>query len=227
MISIVLLYLQKFSYDMKKYILALSVAGLFFFTNCTKAPDAQKADTKDAQEVKTTSGKELKVDTQNSLVKWIGTKRTGRHEGTVKIQEGVLKVQDGNLTGGSFVLNMNTIEVTDLKPGEGKEKLEGHLKADDFFNVEKYPTAKFEITSVTPDTTGGNTHKIEGNLTIRETTKSITFGAKVNISEDAVEATTNFNINRKDWGIQYEGKKDDLIRDEVNFNIQIKTEKSS
>lgn len=212
---------------MKKYILTLSMIGLLLTTSCTKAPDAQKADAKDAKEVTNTSGNELKVDTQASVVKWIGTKRTGRHEGTIKIQEGSLKIQEGNLTGGSFVLNMTSIEVTDLASGKGKEDLEGHLKADDFFNVEKYPTAKFEITSVTPDTTGGNTHKIEGNLTIRETTKSIAFGAKVNVSENSVDATTNFNINRKDWGIQYDGKKDDLIRDEVNFDIQLKTEKPS
>ncbi len=212
---------------MKKYILTLSMIGLLLTTSCTKAPDAQKADAKDAKEVTNTSGNELKVDTQASIVKWIGTKRTGRHEGTIKIQEGSLKVQEGNLTGGSFVLNMASIEVTDLTSGKGKEDLEGHLKADDFFNAEKFPTAKFEITSVTPDTTGGNTHKIEGNLTIRETTKSIAFGAKVNVSENSVEATTNFNINRKDWGIKYEGKKDDLIRDEINFDIQLKTEKPS
>lgn len=212
---------------MKKYIFTLSFMGLLLATSCTKAPDAQKAETQEAKEVTNTSGKELKVDTQASVIKWIGTKVTGKHNGTVKMQEGVLKVQDGNLTGGSFVINMNSIEVLDLKPGEGKEKLEGHLKADDFFNSEKFPTAKFEITSVTPDTTGGNTHKIEGNLTIRDVTKNISFGAKVNVSENSVEATANFNINRKDWGVKYEGKKDDLIRDEVNFDIQLKTEKPS
>ncbi len=212
---------------MKRYILWLSIAGLLIVASCTKAPDAQKAETKEAKEVTDVSGSKFKIDTQASIVKWIGTKRTGRHEGTVKIQEGLLSVKDGNLTGGSFVLNMNTIEVTDLKAGEGKEKLEKHLKDPDFFDTQKFPTAKFEITGITPDTTGGNTHRIEGNLTIRDVTKNISFGAKINISENSVEASTNFNINRKEWGIQYEGKKDDLIRDEINFDIQLKTEKSS
>jgi len=212
---------------MKKYLLVFSIVGLLLSTSCTKAPDAQKADAQEAKEVSNTSGNALKVDTQSSIVKWIGTKRTGRHEGTIKIQEGSLIVNEGNLTGGSFVLNMSTIEVTDLTSGKGKEDLEGHLKSEDFFNVSKFPTAKFEITSVTPDTTGGNTHKIEGNLTIKDVTKNISFGAKVNVSDNSVEATTNFNINRKDWGIKYEGKKDDLIRDEINFDIQLKTEKSS
>lgn len=212
---------------MKKYIWGLTLIGILNFTSCTKAPDAQKAETQDAKEVTNTFGKELKVDTQASTIKWIGTKVTGKHDGIVKLQEGVLKVQEGNLTGGYFIINMNSIEVKDLKSGEGKEKLEGHLKSDDFFNVEKFPTAKFEITSVKPDTTGGNTHKIEGNLTIRDVTKNVAFGAKVYITDDSVEATTNFNINRKDWGVKYEGKKDDLIRDEINFDIQLKTEKNS
>ncbi len=205
----------------------MSMIGLLVITSCTKAPDAQKAETKDAKEVNKTSGNEIKVDTQASVVKWIGTKRTGRHEGTIKIQEGTLTVNEGNLTGGSFTLNMNSIDVTDLKPGEGKEKLESHLKSEDFFNVEKFPTAKFEITNVTPDTTGGNTHKIEGNLTIKGITKNISFGAKLNVTENNVEASSNFNINRKDWDIKYEGKKDDLIRYEINFDITVKTEKSS
>jgi len=214
------------SYKMKKTLLTLTFASSLILWSCTKAPDAQKAETKEAKEVNTASGNSLKVDTQASVIKWIGTKRTGRHAGTIKIQEGALNIQDGNLTGGSFVINMQSIEVTDLT-GEYKTKLESHLKSEDFFNVSKYPTAKFEITAVSPDTTGGNTHKVEGNLTIKDITKNISFGAKVNVSENYIEANTNFNINRKDWGIKYEGKKDDLIRDEVNFDITIKTEKTS
>lgn len=205
---------------MVKNIFFAALLGIVL-VSCTQAPDAQKAETSEAKQVTEASGEALKLSVQGSTFKWVGTKVTGRHEGTVMIKDGELLMKEGNLVGGTFVIDMNSITCTDLKPGEGKEKLEGHLKNEDFFNVQKFPEAKFEITTVSPDTTGGNTHKIEGNLTIIGKTKNISFGAKVNPSDKGLEVSTKFNINRKDWGITYEGKKDDLIRDEIHFDIQL------
>lgn len=199
----------------------LLVAGLLLAAACSKAPDAQNAGAGETKEVKQEStAQTLTLDLSASSLKWIGTKVTGKHNGTVAIKEGSLSVKDGQLTGGSFVLDMEKIVVEDLKAGQGKEKLEGHLKAEDFFDAKKYPTAKFEITSVTADTVGGGTHKIEGNLTIKEVSKGISFKATVK-NETNMSATANFNINRKDWGVKYEGKKDDLIRDEINFDVNL------
>mgnify|MGYP002084543859 CR=1 FL=1 len=118
--------------------------------------------------------------------------------------------------------------VDDLK-GDLKGKLEGHLKDADFFDVSKNPTAEFEISSVAADTAGGGTHKITGNLTLRGVTKSVSFPAKVQVDPAAktASATANFNINRKDWNISYEGKKDDLIRNEVNIDLNISASKAA
>ncbi|MCS7073898.1 MAG: YceI family protein, partial [Bacteroidia bacterium] len=203
------------------------IAGLTMTIACTKAPEAQQAQTGEAQQVQTTASAEELTVASTSSVKWIGTKVTGRHNGTFAIQSGTLKIEGSELKGGKIVLDMTKLTVEDLK-GDLKGKLEGHLKDKDFFDVTKNPTAEFEITSVVADTSGGATHKITGNLTLRGVTKSVTFPAKVQVDPAAktVSATANFNINRKDWGISYEGKKDDLIRDEVNIDLNITASKA-
>src|SRR5690606_19746327 len=122
----------------------------------------------------------------------------------------------GKLTGGNFVVDMNSITNEDITDPEYKGKLEGHLKSDDFFAVEKYPTSTFEITEVADH--GDGKVSVSGNLTIRDTTKNITFNAAVSEnSATKIVVESDFNINRKDWGVVYAGQKDDLISDEINF----------
>ncbi|MBP8887463.1 MAG: YceI family protein, partial [Flavobacterium sp.] len=82
-----------------------------------------------------------KVDTAKSTINWTGKKVTGQHEGTINIKDGALVFKGKKLVGGTFNVDMNSIVVTDLKAGQGKEKLEGHLKADDFFGTDKFATA--------------------------------------------------------------------------------------
>jgi polyisoprenoid-binding protein YceI len=93
---------------------------------------------------------ELKVVRADSKVTWTGTKVIGYHQGIVKIKEGKVKVKDEKLIGGYFVIDMTTITCTDIPDTDPipKKKLESHLKDADFFDVAKYPTAKFEIIDV-------------------------------------------------------------------------------
>jgi len=204
---------------MKKVIFSMAAAGLFL-ASCVGNPEGEKAATGEAVETLATAGSPLNVDVAASSITWTGNKVTGSHTGTIKLQSGALMVAEGKLVGGNFVIDMNTLENTDLTDPEYKGKLEGHLKADDFFAVDKYPTAKFEITEVKEGTNGQAS--ISGNLTIRETTKNITFNAAVTESSDTKVATNaDFNINRKDWGVVYEGQKDDLISDEINFKVNL------
>ena len=112
-----------------------------------------------------------KVDTSKSSIKWKGEKVTGTHYGTLKFQEGWLEMNDNGISGGEFVVDMTTIEVTDLK-GESKGKLEGHLKSDDFFGVKNYPTATLKITSATK---ADNGFAVKGNITIKKNTEPISF----------------------------------------------------
>lgn len=208
---------------MKKVMLSIAAAALFL-ASCVGNPEGEKAATTDAVETVAADGAALDVDVTNSGITWTGNKVSGSHTGTINLKSGSLLVADGKLTGGQFIIDMSSLQNKDLTDPEYKGKLEGHLKADDFFAVDKYPTSKFDITEVKD--LGNGKASISGNLTIRETTKNITFDANVTESTaEKVVAQADFNINRKDWGVAYEGQKDDLISDEINFKINLQAGK--
>ncbi len=207
-----------------KKLVTLFLAGSVIAAGCVGNPDGEKAETSDAATPAATQGAaSLKVDTTSSIA-WLGKKVSGSHNGTIKLQDGELFFTDGKLSGGSFSIDMNTLTNEDLTDPEYRGKLEAHLKADDFFAVEKFPVSKFEITGV--EDKGNNELSISGNLTIRDSTKNITFPAIVTESAaDKFAATADFNINRLDWGVQYTGMKDDLISKEINFKVALSASK--
>jgi polyisoprenoid-binding protein YceI len=194
-------------------------------------PQGEKAATGEAQEVTVKNGDvTLAVDQSASGVEWIGTKPTGQHNGTVNISNGELMLKDGEVVGGKFTIDLNSIVVLDLTDQEMNAKLLGHLKSADFFEVETYPTAVFEITSVSA--LSGNpeaSHNITGNLTMKDVTKSVTFPAMINVSDDSVTAVTPaFIIDRTEWNVQYGSRKlfdnlkDNFIHDEMSLKINLK-----
>ncbi|HEX8561682.1 MAG TPA: YceI family protein [Flavobacterium sp.] len=148
----------------------------------------------------TASAQTKKVDVNKSTITWEGKKVTGKHDGTVKLQDGVLTFKSKKLTGGSFTIDMNSIAVTDLKAGQGKEKLEGHLKADDFFGTDKFATSRLVFTKVTPKT--ANVYTVTGDLTIKGITKPVTFDMTVNKNT----ATADVTIDRTKYDIRYGSK---------------------
>jgi len=204
---------------MRKLLLLPALAA-FVLASCAGNPEGKKAETSDSTEVvNEVAGQVFTVDPAQSSVVWTGTKVTGKHEGTVQIKSGTLHVDNGSITGGEFALDLNTISSTDLE-GEYKEQLDGHLKAADFFDVEKFPEATFQVTSISPGATGEA--KVSGNLTIKGISKNVTFDAKaIELTESTAKITADFNIAREDWGVSYEGKKDDLISKEINFKVSL------
>ena len=207
---------------MKKLFLLLCTTG-FILTSCTSNPEGTKAEVADVTQVAEASGNDLKVDTTLSTVQWTGKKISTSHHGLIQIKSGQIHVQNGQITAGDFVLDMNTLINLDL-PKDKAPKIEGHLKSEDFFHVEKYPEAKLEITSV--DGTGIGIHKVSANLTIKDITKNITFDADVkNITDTTFEASADFNIKRADWGVTYPGMPDDLISDEINYKVNLVAKK--
>ena len=220
----------------------LPIAAMFLFAACADAPKSDKAATTEAQKVNTTTGTSFKVDTTASKVEWVATKVTAYHTGTLNVQSGELIVQDSNVTGGNFVLDMTSIVVSEPPGSDAKAnaKLLGHLKSPDFFDVAANPKATFTITSVAPFSGAAKdsaeprqesiskykvtnpTHTVSGNLTIKGVTKNITFPAELTVTGSSADAIAKFNINRKDWDIVYPGKPDDLIRDEVHLGIALK-----
>ncbi|WP_304064328.1 YceI family protein [Pedobacter glucosidilyticus] len=172
---------------------------------------------------------EYKVDTQKSKIEWIGKKVTGEHRGEIKLSSGVLNYNGNALSGGNFIINMNSMTVTDLE-GEMNAKLLGHLKADDFFGVDKYSQSKFTITKVTPVSSGKV--NITGNLTIKGITQPITFPAAVSIKNGVLVAVAQgVKVDRTKYDIKYGSKSffdslgDKAINDDFELNINLVAKK--
>ena len=141
------------------------------------------------------------INTSESSVEWVGKKVTGQHNGTVAVKNGELVIKDGKLEGGSFVIDMTSITSTDLE-GEYLQKLNGHLKSDDFFGVESYPEAKFKITSVTAKGSNGR-FQIAGEMTIKSTTKPVNFDAQLVNNGNKVVAVADIVIDRSEFDVRY------------------------
>jgi len=190
---------------MKKNIFYITLAAVAVFAAACGS-NSTEAGAADSTLTATEGAASYAVDA-NSTLGWTGSKMVGigSHSGTIAISEGSINVENGNITAGSFTVDMKKIVCTDSGlPAEFNAKLIGHLGADDFFNVEKFPTAKFEITGVKAEASGENTHVISGNLTLRDSTKNISFPAAVTISADGVTAKGKTTINRLDWGVNYD-----------------------
>ncbi len=200
-------------------------AAVGIMASCSQAPAGEEVKTEETKEVKAADAeaKTLTVDAAASSMNWEGSKVTGKHSGTVKIKSGTLQVKGTELVGGSFVIDMTSITVTDLKD-KAKADLEGHLKTGDFFEVEKFAEGKFEITGVKAEAGAeGATHVISGNLTLKDKSHGVSIPATVKIENGEMTATTaQFTIDRQNWGIKYAGKKDDLINDKMGIKLSIK-----
>ncbi|PZR22794.1 MAG: YceI family protein [Flavobacterium psychrophilum] len=169
----------------------------------------------------TATAQDKKINTSKSKISWVGEKVTGKHEGTISVKDGVLSFKGDKLSGGNITVDMNSIQCTDLKAGEGKEKLEGHLKADDFFGTDKYPTAKIVFKSVKAKSAG--VYTVTGDLTIKKTTKPVTFDLTVGKNS----ATTTLKVDRTKYDIVYGSKSffdsigDKAIYDEFTLNVNL------
>lgn len=221
---------------MRKVLSCLFILSVISLTSsCKKDHSNAASDAVDANGV-SADAISYNVNTANSSIEWMGSKQTGKHNGNIKLSSGTVFVKDDAIEGGDFVIDMNTINVTDLAVEDGKTDLEGHLKGigehegeDHFFNVKKYPEAKFKITKVSIE--GGKT-MIEGNLTIKETTKNIKFAAVANIDGDNLSlVSTPFIIDRTQWKVNYGSKTvfadlgDKFVNDEIELKVTIKATK--
>ncbi len=212
-----------------KLLMVPFVAMVMF--SCSSSPSGEAAATGEATNTATATSeaKTFNADVSSSLINWEGTKLGGSHVGTLALASGSVSVKDGNIEAGNFVIDMNSMKCTDKDADEEtKASLIGHLTTGDFFEVEKYPEAKFEIAEVKAiEGVEGMTHSITGNLTMKDKTLSVTFNANVGISENGVTAeSNNFKINRTEWGIMYGSTlagavKEKAINDEIGLKIRL------
>ena len=138
-----------------------------------------------------------KVNTEKSSVSWLGKKIGGEHNGFIQVKSGDLELKNDQIISGNFIIDMTSITNTDLKDDGYNKKLVGHLKSDDFFGVEKFPTATFNITKATKFSNGKAS--VTGNLTIKGKPESITFDFVKNINY----YTAKLEIDRSKFNVRY------------------------
>ena len=228
------------------YLNLIAVMFFSFVIACTPKTEGTDAEVSEAKEVETVAtAQEYALNTNESVVTWIGSKPTGKHNGTIPVSTGNLAIEEGAIVGGSIDMNIMGINCEDLaEDPDSQGKLIGHLKSADFFDAENFPTANFTITSVEEYSAPAEmevkeefdtefkpasaseyivespTHKITGNLTMRGKTLSVAFPAAVQMTDGSIAASAKFNIDRTMWGLMYGDEADavDKAKDKFIYN---------
>jgi polyisoprenoid-binding protein YceI len=191
--------IQKFNY-MKRSLLLFVLTGLFL--------------------VNVVAQDKLIADTSKTKLLWLGEKVTGQHNGTIKLQSGWITWKNNTIVSGEF-----NIDMTSLKDSENNGRLEGHLKSDDFFGVEKFPVAKLVITGSTSFDKG--TGVVSGTLTLKGVTNPIEFKAATQKKDDGVWFYANIDVDRTKYNIKYgsgsfmDNLGDKTIYDEFKLKVSL------
>jgi len=168
----------------------------------------------------------FKIESAKSSIEWVGKKVTGAHNGTISIADGSLTLTGGELTGGKITIDTKSIRILDITDPATNAQFAGHLASEDFFAIEKYPTATLEITSVSHRV--NTSYYIAGNLTIKGITHPIEFDAEVgNINVDTVQASGKLVIDRTLYNMKFRSGNffkdlgDTLIYNDFTLNVVI------
>jgi polyisoprenoid-binding protein YceI len=203
-------------------ILMTALTGLLLLSACADpAADKSKAVTGEAAKVspEAVNGEKFVITPENSKIEFVGSKVTGSHNGSFGKFSGTVEFA-GQPEKSRVTINIETDSVSTDTPDLTK-----HLKTADFFDVEKFPQATFTSTEIKTGGDKGASHTVTGNLQLHGITKSVSFPATITVSPSEIGVDSNFAINRKDFGINYAGMKDNLIRDEVALKLTIHAKK--
>lgn len=202
---------------------AFSLAFLLLFSACAEVGDAPRATVEEAEpdaETAAFSGIALAIDTTASRIDWEAAKVTRTHDGGFADFTGTVYLDGETLTGVDLMIDAASI-------WSDSEKLTGHLKSEDFFEVATYPEATFQADTFEPITEANDvewadaTHQVSGTLTMHGQSNRVTFPARIDVAEGTVTAEANFIIDRQQWSLSYPGAPDDLIRDEVRIKLNV------
>ena len=218
---------------MKKRILNVFKVFAIAVTLIACKDKAKEAETTAAEEAAKAQMESVKfiANATESSIEWTGFKPTGKHNGTINLESGVFTVNNGKIESGSFLIDMNSIVDLDMPADdEYNAKLVGHLKSADFFDVEKFPSAAFEVTGF-EEKEGKN--MLSGNLTLKEKKNNVTFPVTVSSEGDSFTMTSEvFTIDRSKWDVKYGSKSffdnlgDKFINDDIELKIVVKASKS-
>jgi polyisoprenoid-binding protein YceI len=201
----------------------VAIAALLLLSACANpAADKPKAVVGEATNTSSASpvaGEKYLITSENSKIEFIGAKVTGHHNGSFKKISGTIDYA------GQIEKSRVSITIDSSSLETDTPDLTKHLKTADFFDVAKYPEAKFESTEIKPGGEKGASHTVTGNLTLHGVTKSVTFPATITVNPGVITVESSFAINRKDFAINYPGKTDDLIRDDVALTLHVKATK--
>lgn len=207
---------------MLRSILILTILTALLLCSCANpADDKSKAVTSEAAPVSppAVKGQDYFITPGTSKIEFIGSKVTGEHHGSFEKFSGSIGFNgQPEKSRVDISIDMNSV-TTDTS------KVTAHLQTPDFFDVAKFPQAKFVSTEIKAGGEKGASHTVTGNLTLHGVTKSITFPATIGVAADAITVESTFSINRKDFGINFAGAADNLIRDEVVLSLHVRAVK--
>ncbi len=201
------------------------------FVSCDSAPEGDNATITDEQKAAAGAGQNFTVDTSESYIRFTGHGVGKNHKGKFRLSSGEVAVANNQITGGSFVINIKSMDL-DEKGGIFDAKLRPHLMSGDFFDADKFSTARFEITNVAPYSSDGKdtsivegaNFSVSGNLTLKDVTKNITFPARIDLDDQTLKAKGNFDIDRRQWTMNYGNDKtlgDNFISETVNIELDL------
>ena len=202
---------------------ALVFFTVIFYTGCDNSKSKSNVSIEKTESVILPKG-EYQIDKTKSVVRWIGRTPIKFHDGTINIQEGNFSVDDNGILNGDIIIDMESINCTDLSGG-GKKSLEEHLMNDDFFSVNMYKTSKINISSEMKPNNGLIDFK--GNLEIKNISNPISFKSSINKTpEGKYTASSKLTFDRSMYNVKYKSKSffDDLGDKFINDDIEIELE---
>jgi len=211
---------------MRRSVLLMIVAGMMWVSACSDpSADKTKAVTGEATKVASPAaaaqGQKYLITPQNSKIEFTGSKVTGSENGSFRDFSGQIDFA-GTPEQSRVSITIKADSITTDSPDLAK-----HLKTADFFDVAKFPEATFVSTSIKAGGENGASHTVTGNLTLHGVTKAVTFPATISVTPGVASVDSTFSINRKDFGINYAGQADNLIRDNVVLKLTIRANKAS
>ena len=171
----------------------------------------------------------LHVNPTTSAVAWEGKKVTGSHNGDIQIESGYINTENGLITGATVIMDMTSINTTDIE-GRSKQSLDRHLKSDDFFGVDQFPKAQFELNSINPiRSTNGMNFAANGTVTSKGRTAEVSFPVKVEMSEKGASISGEMVLDRSDFDVKCRSKSffdaselgDRLIYDDFTIGFKL------
>ena len=220
---------------MKKILFGIIFFPAILFTSCFGPAEGNEVIVREAEQALPAKGVAFVTDTASSNIRFVGRGIGKSHAGSFKLLSGIISAAENKVTGGSFVINIKSMGLED-KGGIYDRKLYPHLMGEDFFEAEKYNTAKFEITgieeykdSIKSSTVKNANFLVSGNLTLKEVTRNISFPAHIDINDSMLKASSQFVMNRKLWNMNYGSEKslgDKFISEKVAIQLQLEAKRN-